>query len=485
MKRLITLLFATAIVFGCKESAKTDGTEILLSDNSFNAVPMPSKLITGNPFPTDSTTINNWVANSMTVANLETNTDIINHGWAIWQSLTEPTDQINNGQAMRRFETWYTPNDIIAAYNLKEVHPKAKLHHVQRSTGILDKFNQLHGQPEADAGPEDAGVIGFVKYDPSAAQHIYTNGLFFASVLKAMLQDNAIANIPDFPNSGVVLKPVFTALGPKTIDPKTGMHTMPVWPGDGGNPNRPFGPKQWNNHVSIDLDGETNTAERIYSIKDFISFKLDSAQAASRGVKVGTMAVLQGMHVTTRETKRWTWQSFWWSENNNTPESPSSTRIAALRPSVILDRASDHYAMTIGYNMVQKAQPYNGGTGANNVSLYAYNPYLEAEFDTTTFDSGNAALREYYSEGSQKVGDTLNQYGMQTNCMSCHSQARFIPKLYDSIGHLYLTDQYVPLDADYFKNTVKLDFTWSIQGNLIDDAGNRLKLPAKGSDKNK
>ena len=91
------------------------------------------------------------------------------------------------------------------------------------------------------------------------------------------------------------------------------------------------------------------------------------------------------MHVNTRENRRWTWQTFWWSENPDTPQSPSSKLIADLRPKS-LDRAAKHYAMGVAYNMISPTQPYTKGTNAVTTgepikqSIYAYNPYLEAGF---------------------------------------------------------------------------------------------------------
>ena len=52
--------------------------------------------------------------------------------------------------------------------------------------------------------------------------------------------------------------------------------------------------------------------------------------------------------------------------------------------------------------------------------------------------------------------------------MSCHGQARLynVPAIKDAY-QIYVTNQYYDLDAPYFKNTIVLDFAWSIQGNLI------------------
>jgi len=479
MKQLLiisTCLLLISCVEKTKEKIEVEvevKEEVILVSNDFIAVPMPDKLITGNSFPTDSTTINNWVNKSTAVNNLETNKDIINHGWGIWQALTKTTDQTNNGQPLRRFETWYTPDDIIEAYKMREKKSATELKHIKRTRGNMKRFNQLHGANTTTKNPEDGSVVGFVKYDPSAAKHIYENNLFYESTLEGLLKKDQIVNIPDFPDSGVTLKPVFAPLD--SINPKTGLYIIPVWPGDEGNPNRPFDSGDWNNYVSVTLDGKTNAAEHIYSIDEFIHFKLDSTQATVTGGKAGDIAILQAMHVTTREIKRWTWQTFWWSEYHNTPQSPSSKTIADLRPTNELDASANHYAMAIAYNMVQPAQPYNGGSGAKATSLYAYNPYLEAGFGKDVFAAANDTIRKYYDADYQNVGDTMNEYGMQTNCMSCHGQARYIPNLYGSKGHLYITDQYFELDAPYFKNTVKLDFTWSIQGNLINNQEEPLK----------
>ena len=492
MKKLLIfsgLLFI--VLFSCDPKEKEDDDKHPpLVDNHFQAVPMPTTLVTGNTFPTDSNMINGWVARSSEVNNLETNENIINHGWAIWSALTEMTDQTNNDQPLRRFETWYTPGDIKEAYAKRKVNTGAGLQHVKRNTGKLEIPHQHNG---GIGEPGDAGVIGFVKYDPTDAKHIYDNSLFYQSVLEGMLRSGKIANVPNFPNGGVALKPVFYPLSaPETDGPHKGLYKLPVWPGDNGNPNRTLDPgtglNKFNKYVYITLTGATDAAAHIYSVNDFIHFKVDADQAKNAtdifGPKfnAGDFAVLVAMHVTTREIKRWTWQSFWWSENPDAPYSPSSATTAALRMDKNLDSQSKHYAMTVAYNLVVPAQPYNDGSGENASSIYAYNPYLEASFGPTvppsqggpTFANDNDTVRKYYPIDYQKVGGFMNNWGMETNCMACHGQARYMhsispPGVPDSLGlwNLYLTDQYFELDAPYFRNSVKLDFTWSVRGNLI------------------
>ena len=471
------------------------------SSQSIKAVPMPSELVSGQQFPTDSSTINTWVKNSIVIDNLETNPDIITHGWDIWHALTKYTTQKNNHQALRTFETWYTPGDIKTALKSNGTF---KLEDIDRShTGHLKIPHQnLHGLEI-----QGSNVVGFVKCDPSSANHILKNKLYYFETLQNMIIPGKVANIPAFPASSVLIKPVFY---PLTNVDSLGVDTfsLPVWPGyhhqvpmDSVIANG-FGPSSWNNDITITTKGATDLENKVFSINDFIHFKLDKEQAAKivnvidGGVaKEGDYAVLVGMHVNTRENRRWTWQTFWWSENPTTPQSPSSSWIADFQPDS-LDKAAKHYAMALAYNMISPVQPYSGGSNALTEqdpikeSIYAFNPYLEAGFNAGTFDNsgspsnrhnsgGNDTIRKYYSEGYQKVGalqisenvyvgGQLNRVGIQTNCMSCHGQARLynVPAIKDAY-QIYVTNQYYDLDAPYFKNTIVLDFAWSIQGNLI------------------
>ncbi len=473
------------VIAACENNAakNDDDNELVLKDNHFVAVPMPAKLITGDPFPTDSNTINGWVAKSTVnpKTNLEENKDIINHGWAIWQALVEVTDQVNNDQPLRRFETWFTPADIQNAYEGRKQNKDFDLIHQKRNTGALGKMNQFHGE-QGLGDPSDGDVTGFVKFDPIMAKHIFDKELLLQSTLDKLLKKGEIAEIPPIPLGGVSIKPAFvTSLGAPINKGGVTLYKIPYWPGDGGNPNRAFGPSQWKDSIYVAIDGETVEEDNIYSINDFIHFKIDSAQATNianflleanpKPAQAGDYAILIAMHVTTKENKRWTWQTFWWSKNPDNPYSPSSEKTASLRPRDKLDRAANHYAMSVAYNMVSPAQPYYGGSAKDAISLYAYNPYLEAEFDPTNFKQGADSVKAYYPESYLKVGNRLNEFGMQTNCMSCHSQARYIESLYEdsSSYQLYIPNEYVDLQAPYFKSTVQLDFSWAIKNNIIKD----------------
>ena len=73
--------------------------------------------------------------------------------------------------------------------------------------------------------------------------------------------------------------------------------------------------------------------------------------------KPGDIVILVGMHVTSRENTRWTWQTFWWAPDPLNPPAPSSKAVAAHKPKA-LTGAPAHYAMAITYYMVNPKEPY-------------------------------------------------------------------------------------------------------------------------------
>ena len=56
-----------------------------------------------------------------------------------------------------------------------------------------------------------------------------------------------------------------------------------------------------------------------------------------------TVAVLVALHLATRETEAWTWQTWWWTPDPEDPPAPSSARAAELRPAEV-PGAARHYA---------------------------------------------------------------------------------------------------------------------------------------------
>ena len=323
----------------------------------------------------------------------------------------------------------------------------------------------------------DSTVTGFVKYDPTAAQQITANNLFSTAALDAMLNNGKTA-VPDFPVTAIALKPVFVTLS-NLVGGR--YFRLPVWHGPPAVPQA-YPSNAWGTYVWIDTQepgvgtgagqvdtvGATNGSSRTpgttYGLGSFINFRLSATQAASLNivhdslpalraprVQGGDFAVLVGMHVTSREITRWTWQTFWSAPDPDQPPLPSSVPIAADRPAQ-LTGAPRHYAVAIAYQMVSPDQPNTGGANAGN-SVYAYNPYLEAGFGPADLPSSKP--------GTYNGQPVANNVGMQTNCMSCHAQA-----CYSTSGSLnpayYTGDQYIDLNGPQFTGNLKVDFLWSV-----------------------
>ena len=89
------------------------------------AVPMPDPQIPGFHFPEKEATILNWI-NPPIPGDATASLNLNLHGWGIWTALTSETDQVVEGQKIRVFETWYTPEELTAGgvRNLAEAAAK-------------------------------------------------------------------------------------------------------------------------------------------------------------------------------------------------------------------------------------------------------------------------------------------------------------------------------------------------------------------------
>ena len=254
-----------------------------------------------------------------------------------------------------------------------------------------------------------------------------------------------------------MIKPVFLP-----VNLTNGKDTIRVWQGPPKDTIQTWDQKDWpNSLIKIVKDKKDADGKTKFAISDFINFKVDKDFTEPFGnFKHGDYAILVAMHVMTKETTRWTWQSFWWSQYPDTPHFPSSELHASYRSKVTLDEAAKHYAMTAAYSNVMPAQPYVNGSNTGE-SLYAYNPYLEAGFGPA--DSDNPVLLGENEDGMYNGKVVKNNFGIQTNCMSCHIQARW-PQNNTSLN--YNGDRYVDFRQNYGKDTLQLDFLWSVNAAI-------------------
>ncbi|HMU04266.1 MAG TPA: hypothetical protein PJ990_11605, partial [Saprospiraceae bacterium] len=91
-------------------------------------------------------------------------------------------------------------------------------------------------------------------------------------------------------------------------------------------------------------------------------------------------------------------------------------------------------------------------------TVIGFNPYLEAGFGPNVFTGSNS----FVVKNGTKI---MTNAGVRTNCMSCHAYAAY--DVYNpSNGTPYSGDAYVDLSDTIFNGKLKLDFAWSVQGNV-------------------
>jgi hypothetical protein len=495
LKLLAPIALCTLTFFACKPAETTTattgttgttGTTTTTSSGSGSFQPVmwtPANLnISGFTFPEPEPKIVGWTdANDQNAITL--------HAWGIWTGLSQQSTETYDGQPLLVFETWQDPADLIAEGAGATPAAATSSPRIPRRLQRPRQFHHL----TAKVGPDESTVLAFVKYDPTAAQHIKTNKLFSTVALGDFLK--AGPSIPTFPTSGISIKPVFQALSSGQLVGGR-YYQLATWPG--APPltynaatktwnSKPLPQNQWGQCIWIDVqatgegpgtggvdtncaaDGSSRTDANTYSIDEFIHFKVTQAEAAvlnaqgNSGVQAGDFSALVAMHVTSREMTRWTWQTFWWVPNPDSPTAPSSAAIAALRPAQ-LTGAARNYAHCTAYSMENPPQPNTGGKNVGD-SVYCFNPYLEAPFDPSDLPDSIPGT----TMNAGKSVPTPNNVGPQTNCMACHIRANYNPNNVAKAPS-YAGDRYTDLNDPAYNGTLKVDFLWSIPDNAIGES---------------
>lgn len=430
----------------------------------------PATGIAGFSFPEDSTVIYNWLEARDT-------TSITQHAWGIWAGLTQQSGQVFQGDSLRVFETWLGVEELQQA--CAEGNADAGCTSVKAERTQLSVPKQfIHAQTFANAqlrgnAPIDTTfqVFETVAYSPAAACYATEKLIFNQSSIDKYQVNGGIGRIPNFPVDGITTKPTYYA---GKVDGE-GLIRVPVWPGT-PNPAKAYGYSDWKTYVYADTKNGQQPGRKLRpvntpnpsdaqidaatcNLNDFIHYRIDKEMAdylnkhedpGSTPFVAGDMVLLVAMHVGTKEISNWTWQTFFWTYEPDAPPAPSSAHAARLRPAQ-LKGAAAHYAVSTAYTMVWPNQPITGGSGKGTQPQIAFNPYLEGSFGPRVFNIPNTDFPTY-------------QYGVQTNCMSCHALA-------STAAHTgYSTTQYIDMkDLRYFKDGVQADFAWSIIDNLNKD----------------
>ena len=474
----IIAAFVFLFVVNCS-SPIVVGTTVVIPE------PFPDSAVTGIRFPTDSVTINSWINNSAFPTYYDS-VSIYRHAWGIWAGLTAQTSQVVGGDSLLVFETWMGLNEV-RQYILDSTGscepgglrkrgraPLTRPTQFEHAGILARSINLAAGNRQPGDTVANANNLWVtVSYDPGMACYAINNKLFKQSVINRYYQANGYGQINPFPSNSLFIKPAYLEY-PSSAK----VLQMPVWLNP---PNPPdslnvFDPNQFPLCVYVDVNNRQSNhktlvpvtpkctsidsiANATCNLNEFINFTVDSTMAAFmneqdrvQGLKgpnkaeAGNRVLLVAMHVGTKEVSNWTWQTFYWTPIPSDPGGPSSSLAAGLLPNTV-QGAARHYAANAAYVMTTPNNSPSPGAG----SMFGYDPYLEGGFGPSTFNVPNLYQPAF-------------KYGMQSNCMACHSLA--VP----SPNNGYTTDQYINLAAPPFcKDQVRLDFVWSIQTALIHD----------------
>jgi hypothetical protein len=441
-------------------------------------VALPDPAIPGFTFPESEATLTRWITemtrSGSTAVAADAFEKIHRHGWGLWTALTLESGQIHGGHRIRVFETWLTPEELRASPSDEVARLSAR---PWRRASLRERtLLEMQAAPGEPAGRTQTAtaiadrVMGFVKFDPTAAEHLVRQRLLQRDALDALLEGGA-QQIPPFPATALAIKPLFQIIRTQALAGGR-YHPLKAWPGPPATP-RPWAPSHWPGSAWIDVldggsgrgkvdplgmfDGSTRTDDTTYPLSSFIHYRLSAADAASlngegQSAAEGDIAILVAMHVSGREIARWTWQTFWWTPSPEDPFAPSSAAIASLRPDQ-LRGAPRNYAMALAYTMLSPDEPYVGGRNAAP-AVYAYNPWLEARLGPADLPDSRPGL------GPDGL-PAANNHGVQTNCMSCHLQANYNPQQ-RATAPRFTGARYVDLGAAEFVGTLQLDFLWTI-----------------------
>jgi hypothetical protein len=455
-------------------------------------VSLPDPHIPNYSFPEDEATVLGWVN-----GNPEQTGRIYLHGWGLWTSLTMPSGVPAFGLPNAPvYLTWISKEELVAfsqrggARVARGATPRKLTLGTPRQLlkfglGVRGKAGLSPKALTVAAGviTPDTSDLETVAYDPTAAAAILGGGLFRLSTLAALNTGHA-AQIPVLPDTAVALKPVYKAITPANLI-NGRYYVMPAWTGTppvtleiqlNGYPEA-----SWPGFIYVDTQnagqststgfdasgaGPAASPNAVYGLGDFVSVPINAGNrdqfevlTGDKPLLAGDCLILMAMHVTTRETTEWTWQTFFWTPDPAQPPLPSGHEIAAARPSQLVGPAS-HYAASFAYQMVAPNQPINGGQSVGQ-PVVGFNPYLEAEFPRSIFGLTRSIIA---SDGSSFIGTT----GVQSNCMTCHAAASVVFPGAASNAASYAADFYLSRDDPYFANTVQTDFLWSIADVISD-----------------
>jgi hypothetical protein len=395
--------------------------------------------------------VNTWVETNDTKAMIE-------HAWELWGGLSTMVTQQVDGHAVHypTFETWVDeftvfpqPSPFAAAAALASPQasaPRPQAHPFTRPKQLRRRGERFRLADEAAPKPtQPTPRVVTVKYTKEIYDNVFAHQYNQTAVMLALNESwskttpptpLADQKVQDFDDKSIMIKPVYQIVS------GTEGSLVNYWAGPAAstNPSAP-GINTWTNKMLVVPPGVPHVTIQgvpVVPVDQFYNFKLNKQEAVyinsmNQGrFKEGDYAILVAMHVSSREIDNWTWETFWWSIDK--PKIPDSVRGRVHAP-------FDHYDVAVGYSFT------TGPDSEAGLNVLCFNPYLEADFDNSTF---------------AKPG----QLGIESNCMSCHRAATWPPPSLPNNAAYFTANGILKADDPYFQGTTKVDFIWGFADDV-------------------
>ncbi len=429
---------------------------------------------------TDEATLDRWRAEGAAAL-----PKVRQHSWNLFEYLVLHSDA-------PRWSGWQTEQDVVNSLpNCANGQPApgkaAAVAAPESATSHKRLFHGLHTPEQLVVGASVARVsavttsskpeFSFVAINPATATYLRkmmqeTGSCNLQASLERQLthplQPDRDGNrkVPELPRTAVVIKAIWELIpGPSVAGGTVNLH---VW--DPANPQlQAANPDKdevtaplslWRSTVPVNIDrsasapkcnGDADYTSGPVPLACFFSVPvekadLDQFEGQTQNIVSDPNApnnfpfnlVLIGFHVMTRETKNWTWQTFYWSNKALTADKPGTHRTGDLTR--------------------HDGNPWKK-TGAAQWSHYVMDASLSA--DTPHEADGKAVVCfNPYLEGART-------HGLVSNCQGCHQYARYNHTPNQLAGY-QIAEQArsnPPTKAQlaaYTANTLDTSFLWSL-----------------------
>jgi len=393
--------------------------------------PQPSPVVTAEPpeYPLPESTL-------LALRDRQDTHGIRKHAWAVFAEVTKNASATNSTPL---WDTWIDEDDLFSG----GAPPAAPHRKIQLP---LEMVTKIRTSAKNDALALKLATelvqrgVGFeTKYNDSAANHIRQQGLTDPASfqtraatfvnLRAPVNER---NIAPFPSFSIIVKASWRTVGPGVLQ------TFTMW--DPPDPSRPdcLNGCASKTQIKVKLAEPGQPCNRPSSPDEpYLSSCFYSVPASN---VPGYVLILFGLHVITKETRDWTWSTFWWQAD------PDKGKFADDRPGPnLIPGFWRNYVMDSTLSMQTPQEPQATAPAAapsqrcrpqpSTTAKICFNPFIEGTDPTSTV----------------------------SNCITCHLLSTYPAMSPDPRG--VIQRGYLSFDDACFGGSapvMKVDYVWKL-----------------------